>query len=64
MVKQGIEGSLETVKASPSARWAWLMLDSQGSRPNFRCSQEVKHENLMGQDLDPGSTGSYVVSPS
>ena len=35
MVKQGIEGSLETVKAIPGARWAWLMLDSQGSRLDF-----------------------------
>ena len=26
----------------------WLMLDSQGSRPDFWCSQGVKHENLLG----------------
>ena len=30
------------------------MLDSQGSRPDFRCGQGVKHENLLGRDLDPG----------
>ena len=51
-VKVGIGGSLETVKGSPGDQWAWLMLDSQGSRPDFWCSQGVKHENLMGQDLD------------
>ena len=45
-VKLGIGGSLRTVKLSPGDRWAWLMLDSQGSRPDFRCSQGVKHENL------------------
>ena len=30
------------------------MLDSQGSRPDFRCGQGVKHENLLGQDLNRG----------
>ena len=31
---------------------------------NFQCDQGIKHENLMGQDLDAGeSTGDYVVSP-
>ena len=40
------------VKGSPDNRWAWLMLDSQVSRPDFWFGQEVKHENLMGQDLD------------
>ena len=35
------------------------MLDSQGSRPNFRCGQEVKHENLMSQDLDPSHGWKY-----
>ena len=34
-VKVGIRGSLETVKGSPGNRWAWLMLDSQESRPDF-----------------------------
>ena len=47
-VKLGIRGSLRTVKVSPGDQWAWLMLDSQGSRPDFRCGQGVKHENLVG----------------
>ena len=61
-IKQAVEASLyglETVKASPGARWAWLMLNSQGSRPNFQCGQGVKHENLMSQDLDPGRGWEY-----
>ena len=58
-VKQGIEGSLETVKAAPGARWAWLMLDSQGSRLDFWSGQGVKLKNLMGQDLDPGRGWKY-----
>ena len=29
-----------------------IMLDNQGSRPDFWCGQGIKHENLMGQDLD------------
>ena len=58
-VKLGIGGSLSTVKVSPSDRWAWLMLDSQGSRPEFRCGQGVKHGNLLGQDLDPGRGWKY-----
>ena len=37
-------------------RWAWLMLDT---RPDFRCSQGVKHENLVGQDLDRGRGWKY-----
>ena len=40
-------------------RWAWLMLDSQGSKPNIWCSQGVKHENLLGQDLDRGRGWKY-----
>ena len=51
-VKVGIRGSLETVEGSPGDRWAWLLLNSQGSRPDFWCGQGVKHKNLMGQDLD------------
>ena len=47
------------VKVSPGDRWAWLMLDSQGSRPDFRCGQGVKHENLLGQDLDHGRGSKY-----
>ena len=35
------------------------MLDSQESRPDFQCGQGVKHENLMGQDLDPGRRWKY-----
>ena len=35
------------------------MLDSQGSRPDFRCGQGVKHENLLGQDLDRGRGWKY-----
>ena len=58
-VKQGIEGSLETVKAVPEARWAWLMLNSQGSRLDFWSGQGVKLKNLMGQDLDPGRGWKY-----
>ena len=58
-VKVGTGGSLETVKGSPGDQWAWLMLDSQGSRPDFRCGQGVKHENLMGQDLDHGHGWKY-----
>ena len=38
-VKLGIGGSLRTVKVSPGDRWAWLMLDSQGSRRDLRCGQ-------------------------
>ena len=58
-VKRSVEASLETVKGSPGARWAWLMPNSQGSRSNFQCGQGVKHENLMGQDLDPGRGWEY-----
>ena len=58
-VKLGIGGSLRTVKVSPGDRWAWLMLNSQGSRPDFRCGQGVKHENLLGQDLDRGRGWKY-----
>ena len=58
-VKLGIGGSLRTVKVSPGDRWAWLMLNNQGSRPDFRCSQGVKHENLLGQDLDRGRGWKY-----
>ena len=47
------------VKVSPGDRWAWLMLNSQGSRPDFRCGQGVKHENLLGQDLDRGRGWKY-----
>ena len=32
---------------------------SQGSRPDFWCSQGVKHENLLGQDLDHGHGWKY-----
>ena len=39
------------VKGSPGDQ---LMLDSQGSRPDFWCSQRVKHKHLVGQDLDHG----------
>ena len=35
------------------------MLDSQGSRPDFQCGQGVKHENLLGQDLDRGRGWKY-----
>ena len=58
-VQLGIGGSLRAVKVSPGDRWAWLMLDSQGSRPDFRCGQGVKHENLLGQDLDRGRGWKY-----
>ena len=58
-VKLGIGGSLRTVKVSPGDRWAWLMLDSPGSMPDFRCGQRVKHENLLGQDLDRGRGWEY-----
>ena len=58
-VKLGIGGSLRTVKVSPGDRRAWLMLDSQGSRPNFWCGQGVKHENLLGQNLDRGRGWKY-----
>ena len=64
VVKLGIGGSLSTVKVSPGDRWAWLMLDSQGSRPDFRCGQGVKHGNLLGQDLDPGRGWKYRRSCS
>ena len=59
VVKVGTGGSLDTVKGSPGDRWAWLMLDSQGSRPDFWCGQGVKHENSMGQDLDRGRGWKY-----
>ena len=58
-VKVGIGDSLDTVKGSPGDRWAWLMLDSQGSRPDFWCGQGVKHKNSMGQDLDRGRRWKY-----
>ena len=65
VVKLGIGGSLSgTVKVSPGDRWAWLMLDSQGSRPDFRCGQGVKHENLLGQDLDRSRGWKYRRSCS
>ena len=35
------------------------MLDSQGSTPDYRCGKGVKHENLLGQDLDPGHGWKY-----
>ena len=47
------------VKVSPGDQWTWLMLDSQGSRPDFRCGQGVKHENLLGQDLNPSCGWKY-----
>ena len=47
------------VKVSPGYRWAWLMFNSQGSRPDFHGGQGVKHENLLGQDLDPGHRWKY-----
>ena len=43
------------VKVSPGDQWAWLMFD----RPDLRCGQGVKYENLMGQDLDPGRGWKY-----
>ena len=58
-IKLGIGSSLRTVKVSPGDWWEWLMLISQGSRPDFWCDQEVKHENSMGQDLDPGRRWKY-----
>ena len=36
-----------------------VTLNSQGSRPNLQCGQGVKHENLMGEDLDPGHGWEY-----
>ena len=59
-VKLGIGGSLRTVKVPPGNRWAWLMLNSQGPRPDFRCGQGVKHEILMGQ---PGRGWKYMCPP-
>ena len=38
---------------------AGLILNSRGSRPDIRCGQGVKHEILMGQDLDPGRGWKY-----
>ena len=38
-------------------QWVWLMLDSQGSTPDFQCGQGVKH--VMGQDLDCSHGGKY-----
>ena len=58
-VKLGIGGSLRMVKVSSGDRWAWLIIDNQGSRPDIRCGQGVKHENLMGQDIDPGCGWKY-----
>ena len=49
-----VRSSGQAIEVSPGDRWAWLMLDSQGSRPDFQCGQGVKHENLVGQDLDRG----------
>ena len=38
-VKQGYEGSLEMVKVSPGAQWAWLMLDSMSRvKARFFCA--------------------------
>ena len=45
-VKVEIGNSLETVKGSPGDQWVWLMLDNQGSWPDFQCGQGVKHENF------------------
>ena len=56
-VTLGIGGSLRTVKVSPGDRWAWLLLNSQGSRLDLWCGQGVKHENLLGQD--PGRVWKY-----
>ena len=60
-VKVGIGGSLGTVKGSPGNRWAQLMLESQGSRPDFWCDQGVKHKNLDVDHGRRGSTGDYIV---
>jgi hypothetical protein len=49
MVKQGIKGSLETVKASPSTQWAWLMLDSQGQGQIFGAVKESSTKILWGK---------------
>ncbi len=56
-VKLGIRAILRTVKVSPADRWAWLMLDSQGSRPDFRCDQGVKHEICWVKILTPVAGG-------
>ena len=59
LVKLRIWGWFGAVKVSLSAQWAWWLVVGQGSRPDFRCSQGVKHENLVGQDLDPGRKRDY-----
>ena len=48
----------------PSDRW--LAAIAEGTMAmytdnilGFRCGQGVKHENLMGQDLDPGRRWKY-----
>ena len=57
-VKVEIRGKFRNGQGSPGDRWAWSMLDSQRSR-DFRCGQGVKHENLMGNDLDRGRGWKY-----
>ena len=60
-VKLGIGGSfISTVKVSPGDRWAWLMLDSQGSiKARFSVQSRGQAWNLLGQDLDPSSGWKY-----
>ena len=50
-VKLGIGGSL--------SRRSMGVVNARGSRPDFRCGQGVKHENLLGQDLDRGRGWKY-----
>ena len=65
-VKLGTGGSLRMVKVSPGNRWAWLMLDSQGSRPDFGAvkgsSMKICWIKILTAVVS-GSTGAYVVSP-
>ena len=41
IVKQGLKSSLEMFKASPGARWTWIV---KSQVQNFQYGQEVKHE--------------------
>ena len=66
VVKVGIGDSLEMVKGSPGDRWAWLMLDSQGSRPDFGAVKGSSTKIWWVKILTAvagGSTGDYAVSP-
>ena len=67
-IKVGFGGSIEMVKGSTGDWWAWLIPDSQGSRPDFWCVKGsstkiwwVKILTVVAGSYR--STGDCVVSP-